>query len=533
MRRREFLAGTTATIGAAAASPYIRPAAAQSRKDTLVSVSESGPSSLDTMGVNANGGTTEVSWNTYDRLVSFGIGKDANGNNRYDPNTIVPELAESWDLGDMSVTFKLKRNAKFHDGSPVTSHDVKWSLDRGVTVGGQPTFQLKVGSLEKPEQFVVVDDHTFRVDFLRRDKLTLPDLCLPTPCVINSGLAKKHATDSDPWAMEWLKNNEAGGGPYQVEKWTPGEAIVCRRFDDWKSGPLPEIERVVWRTVPSPGNRRALLERGDVDISFNLPPKDVSELLEENKLTVVGTPVDSCIVYIDLNNKMPPFDNLKVRQAIAYAIPYQKIMDAAMFGRGIPMFGGSGKVTTTDWPQRTPYNTDLSKAKQLLSEAGFPNGFETSLAFSIDVAVTNEPICLLVQESLAQLGIKLTLNKIPGANFRSELAKKTLPMVLNMFGAWLTVPEYFFYWNYSGQNSIFNAENYQNPAMDKLIQAARFEADPQKYPEEVEGFIAIAFADIPRILLFQPFVDVAMQKKISGYCFWYHRQLDYRQLVKT
>jgi peptide/nickel transport system substrate-binding protein len=333
--------------------------------------------------------------------------------------------------------------------------------------------------------------------------------------------------------MEWLKNNEAGSGPYQVEKWTPGQEIVYRRFADWKSGPLPEIERVVWRTVPSPGNRRALLERGDVDISFNLPPKDVSELLEENRLTVVGTPVDSCIVYIDLNNKMPPFDNLKVRQAIAHAIPYQKIMDAAMFGRGIPMFGGSGKVTTTDWPQPTPYNTDLSKAKQLLIEAGFPDGFETSLAFSIDVAVTNEPICLLVQESLAQLGIKLTLNKIPGANFRSELAKKTLPMVLNMFGAWLTVPEYFFYWNYSGQNSIFNTENYQNPAMDKLIQAARFETDPQKYPEEVEGFIAIAFADIPRILLFQPFVDVAMQKTITGYCFWYHRQLDYRQLVKT
>ena len=159
-------------------------------------------------------------------------------------------------------------------------------------MGGQPTFQLKVGSLEKPEQFVVVDDYTFRVDFLRRDKLTLPDLCLPTPCVINSGLAKKHATASDPWAMEWLKNNEAGSGPYQVEKWTPGQEIVYRRFDEWKSGPLPAIERVVWRTVPSPGNRRALLERGDVDISFNLPPKDVSELLEENKLTVVGTPVD-------------------------------------------------------------------------------------------------------------------------------------------------------------------------------------------------------------------------------------------------
>lgn len=181
MRRRELLTGTTAAIGAAAAFAYISPARAESRKDTLVTVSESGPSSLDTMGVNANTGTTEASWNTYDRLVTFGITRDANGNARYDPSNIVPELAESWDLGDMSVTFKLKRNAKFHDGSPVTSKDVKWSFDRGVTVGGQPTFQLKVGSLEKPEQFVVVDDYTFRIDFLRRDRLTLPDLCLTTP----------------------------------------------------------------------------------------------------------------------------------------------------------------------------------------------------------------------------------------------------------------------------------------------------------------------------------------------------------------
>ena len=98
----------------------------------------------------------------------------------------------------MSVLFKLRRNAKFHDGTPVTAKDVKWSLDRAVTVGGFPTFQMKAGSLEKPEQFVVVDDHTFRVDFLRKDKLTLMDLAVPVPCVFNSELVKKHATEKDP-----------------------------------------------------------------------------------------------------------------------------------------------------------------------------------------------------------------------------------------------------------------------------------------------------------------------------------------------
>jgi len=98
---------------------------------------------------------------------------------------IEPELAEAWDLGDMSATFNLRKNATFHDGSPVTARDVKWTFDRAVTVGGVPTFQLKAGSLEKAEQFVAVDDHTFRIDFQRKDKLTFPDLCVPTTGVIN------------------------------------------------------------------------------------------------------------------------------------------------------------------------------------------------------------------------------------------------------------------------------------------------------------------------------------------------------------
>jgi peptide/nickel transport system substrate-binding protein len=533
MKRRDFLKTATTTAATAVAAPFIRPARAQTRNDTLLTVSEGSPNNLDVMGVGTNLGGYEASWNTYDRLVTFGSKKDAAGNDHYDPAKIEPELAESWDLGDMSATFKLRRDAKFHDGSPVTAHDVKWTFDRAVTVGGVPTFQMKAGSLEKPEQFVAVDDYTFRIDFLRKDKLSFPDLCVPTTGVINSSLAKQHATDKDPWAMEWLKNNESGGGAYRVEKWIPGQELTYRRFDDWNSGPLPKLQRVIWRTVPSAGNRRALLERGDADISFNLPPRDVAELVEERKLTVVGTPIDCCIVYIDMNVKIAPFDNVKVRQAVAHAIPYQKIMDVAMFGRGVPMFGGPSKVNSTDWPQPSPYRFDLAKAKQLLAEAGMPDGFETTLSFDLGVAVTNEPICVLVQESLGQIGIRLTLNKIPGANWRAELAKKSLPMVVNLFGAWLTFPEYFFYWNYHSQNSLFNTMSYQNPAMDQLIEASRFETDPQKYTEEVEGYITMAFAEIPRIPLFDPFLDVAMQKNVTGYRYWFHRQLDYRQLAKT
>ena len=536
MRRRDFLKATTALAtgsALAAAGGFKAPALAQSRKDTLLTVSEGGPNNLDIHGVGTNRGGYEASWAVYDRLLSFGAKTDENGNGHYDDKKLVPELAEEWDLRETSVTFKLRKDATFHDGTPVTAKDVKWSFDRAVTVGGFPTVQMKVGSMEKPEQFVVVDDRTFRIDFIRKDKLTMPDLAVPVPVVINSGLAKKHATAEDPWAMEWLKNNTAGGGAYKLDKYTPGQELIYLRNEAWKSGPPPAMQRVIWRVVPSAGNRRALIERGDADISVDLPPKDVAEMAADKKLTVVGTPIENALQYIGMNVTMKPFDNVKVRQAVAYAIPYQKIMDAALYGRGRPLFGGPASVTTPDWPQPFPYVTDIAKSKQLLAEAGYPDGFETTLSFDLSAAVTNEPLCVLTQESLAQAGIKMTLNKIPGATWRAEFSKKTLPMITNVFGGWLNFPDYFFFWTYHGQNSIFNTMSYVNPAMDKLIDAARFESDPKAYDTEVEGFIKIAMDDVPRMPLFQPYLNVAMQKSVVGYRYWFHRQLDYRQLARA
>src|SRR5712692_2781444 len=169
MKRRDFLKSSTILAGGLAAG-IAMPALAQSRKDTLLALSESGPNNLDIHGVGTNRPGYEASWNTYDRLVTFGSKPDANGVDHYDYTKIEPELAESWDLRDMSATFTLRQGAKFHDGTPVTAQDVKWSFDRAVTVGGFPSFQMRAGSLEKPEQFVAVDDRTFRIDFLRRDR---------------------------------------------------------------------------------------------------------------------------------------------------------------------------------------------------------------------------------------------------------------------------------------------------------------------------------------------------------------------------
>ncbi|MET0630945.1 MAG: ABC transporter substrate-binding protein, partial [Xanthobacteraceae bacterium] len=202
MKRREFLKSMTALAGAGmVGAPAIwSPAKAQSRQETLLIVSESGPNNIDIHGVGTNVPGYEVSWNCYDRLISHEM-KTVNGTPYYDRDKFKPELAEDMNVGDMSVTFKLKKNATFQDGTPVKAKDVKWSLDRAVTVGGFPTFQMGAGSLTKPEQFVVVDDNTVRVDFLRKDRLTVPDLAVIVPAIYNSELVKKHATEKDPWGL--------------------------------------------------------------------------------------------------------------------------------------------------------------------------------------------------------------------------------------------------------------------------------------------------------------------------------------------
>ena len=298
----------------------------------------------------------------------------------------------------MSVTFKLRKNAKFHDGTPVTAKDVKWSFDRAVTVGGFPTFQMKAGSLEKPEQFVAVDDYTFRVDFLRKDKLTMMDMAVPVPSIFNSEEVKKHATKEDPWALGWTKANVAGGGAYKLESWKPGQEIIYARYDDWKSGKLPKIKRIVQRDIPSAGNRRALMEKGDIDITYEMPPKDFAEWAQEKKnIQVFSTPIENALWYIGMNVTKPPFNNPKVRQAVAYAIPYDKIMENAMYKRATAMCGDKdNKASGVNWPQPTGYKYDIVKARALMKEAGMEAGFETTLSFDLGGATVGEPACVLL-----------------------------------------------------------------------------------------------------------------------------------------
>ena len=536
MERRSFL---KATMSGAAILPFLRhlPAHAQSRADTLVVVVGDGINSLDLHRQGTNRPSYQITVNIYDRLVRFGVKTLPDGTLSYDSDTIEPQVAESWSWSEdgKSLTFKISDQARFWDGSPITAEDVKWSFDRAVSLGGFPTVQMKAGSMATPEQFVVVDEKTFRIDVPEFSKLTLPNLAVPVPFIINSKVAKAHATAADPWATEYLHTTPAGSGPFKVARWDPGQQFVYERNDDYTLGPKPALRRVIVREVPSAATRRALTERGDADFYMNVAAKDAKELLDAGRVAVSGAPIDNCLHVLGLNSKFPPFDNVKVRQAIAWALPYDDIFSVAAYGRGKPMHGASSTTPTEAvWPQPFPYRTDLDKARALLAEAGLADGFETTLSYNLGLADWQEPTALLIQESLAKLGIRVTLDKIPGANWRTAaLVEKRLPMHLEDFGGWLNYPDYYFYWAYK-EGHLFNSSNYRNDEMEALVDATLHMAvDHPDFVANTLRMIAIAFEDVPRIPLYQPNLDTAHAKSVSGYVSWFHRQLDASPLTKA
>ena len=250
VRRREFLKGASAGL-ASLAAPHV--ARAQLGSDTLSTISESGANSVDPHTPGANRGSYEVAWNCYDRLVSLQIEKDENGVDHANATKPAPGLAEEWIDSGHAVTFKLRRSATFHDGAPVTARDVKWSLDRAIAAGGNPKFQLSTGSMTSPEQFVAVDDHTFRIDYDRFDRQMVPNLAFSIPNILNSGLIKKNAAPNDPWGLQWSKNNLAGGGAYRIVNRTPirsptcvlttGSAARCRKCSTWSGASYPRRRR--------------------------------------------------------------------------------------------------------------------------------------------------------------------------------------------------------------------------------------------------------------------------------------------------
>jgi peptide/nickel transport system substrate-binding protein len=535
--RRDLLTGTAASFASLAAA--VGPAAAQTRAETLRQVTGNAVNTLDPTMPGSTREAFGVSVNTYDRLFAFGRKRNADGNWIFDVDTIRGEIAEGVETSADGLTLMvtLRKDAKFHDGAPVTAEDVKWSLDRHVTSRSLAGPQLATGGWTSPDQFKVIDPHRLKLKLAKPDRLALPNLSVLYVMIINSQLARKHASSSDPWAQEWMKTNLAGSGAYAVESFRPGEQVVLRRNDAWNrgaDGQLPFFRRVICQTIPEAATRANLIERGDADLSIDLAASDVGTLAARERVKVVSTPQFNAFTMIAFNTRMAPFDNVKLRQAIAAALPYQDIFKAALFERGAPLFGAgwSGEPEGFRFPQPLPYKQDLGRARALMAEAGYPNGLDTTFSFNVGSAAVSEPMAALVKESLGRIGVRVEIQKLPDAQISTLISEKKLPFLTETSIAWLPSTDYFFRVFFIG-NQRWNYSSWDNAEVAALAEKARYELDQAAYERLCRQMIAILAKETPIIMLWQPNQDAVMTHAIDGYTYQYHRQVDYRDLRRA
>jgi peptide/nickel transport system substrate-binding protein len=327
----------------------------------------------------------------------------------------IPGLAESWSVsGDgKTVTFRLQRAVKFHDGQPFTSADVKFSvleILRKMHPRGPATFR-EVTEIDTP------DDHTvvFR-------------LANPAPYMMmalsgyESPIIPRHLFEgSDPKTSKYA-NQPIGTGPFRFVEWRRGELIrLDRNPDYWRKG-RPYLDRLLARFITDSATRTASIEKGDVHLAgfAAIPWSDVPTLarLPHIVTTTKGYEMSSPIVELDFNTKRPPFDNIKVRHAVSHAINRQFVVDNVWFKSGKPAtgpissnFSVAGFYTTDVKRYEVPNGIEV--ANRLLDEAGFrrgPNGIRFEIVHDLTPYGEEwQRFGEYVQQTLAQLGIKVTL----------------------------------------------------------------------------------------------------------------------------
>jgi len=524
--------------GAAMLAEGTGKAVAQTRAETLRYVTGATINTLDTTMPGATRESFGLSMNVYDRLFSFGR-KKLGENWVFDPGTIRGELAKSYSISPDSrvITIALRPDATWHDGSPVTAEDIKWSLDRAVSAKSLALPQLSTGSLTSPDQFKIVDARTLTVSLDKPDRLALANLCVCYATMINSRLAKQHATAEDPWAMEWMRTNTAASGAYVVESHKPGESTILRRNEKWSGGAdgkLPAFRRIIIQTVPEPATRASLIERGDADLAIDLAASDIPGIEKSAKSKVASIPQTNGFTHITMNTQMAPFDNPRIRQAVAAALPYEDMFQAAIFGRGTKLFGADWTATPPDstFPQAMPNKTDPARAKQLLAEAGLPDGFSTSFAYSAGQAGTAEPLAALLKEALGKVGIQVDIQKKPDAEFNTLESDKKMPFYTDGATAWLPYTYYFFYL-YFTRDQRWNFPSWKSTGIEDLTLDARYQTDTAKYDEDCKRMIELFVPQTPLIMLWQPNQDAVMSKTVDGYTYQFYRQADFRDLRRV
>jgi peptide/nickel transport system substrate-binding protein len=507
MTRKALLLLTSAGILAATVSI----AAAQ----TLTIGVRGGPDSIDPH-FTATGTHAETLKHVFDTLTWSGDGLE-----------IEPRLAASWKAVDPTTwEFKLRPNVKFHDGSDFTSEDVKFSITRMQTpMGPNPTtiYVRRVKEVQTPDPLTVRVITDGPAPILPNDFIRLFIVSHKAA----AGLTKDNANEA-------FNNGRAavGTGPYKFVSWTPKGDFVAERFDGYWGGKEPWA-RIVRKEIPNDAARVAQLKAGQLDLITRVPASDVATLERDAKISV--SKIDTVYVFnmeLEMRDTPPagqitakdgsalpknPLQDTRVREAIDLAIDRKALAEIAMEGLGKPV----NQLVT---PSIFGYNKalperkyDVAAAKKLMADAGYPNGFKISFAFTQDRLPGDRQVGTTIAQMLAAIGIDAQANAQPAAVFFPARTRGDYSVSMSGWGT-LTGEAHYTLSSVAHSNDkdrkfgAFNVLGYKNDELDKAIQDAAVEMDEGKRRALLEKANEIVLKDRPRLPIVAVGSAWAMQK---------------------
>ena len=493
--RRTFLKLSSGAGAAALGGLSAGPARAESSQ-TLTLAWDTDIDSLDPHVFKSVGGYA-VQCNIYDPVVSWKVRpvEGVVGLSRSFPNEFEGSIAQSWtfERDGATVVLKIRPGMTFPSGRPVNAAALKYSLDRALQSPGYMRFVMpRMLQISKPDEIEVRDDSTVAINMRgpTPQPMVLNLLSLMTITALDPELVKPNATEKDPWAADWAKRNPAGSGPYTLAANTPGvEVVLEARKDHWRGAPA--FQKVVFKFVPNEADRVLLLKRKAVDLVVGRPglsPRSIKAFEGDKAFKIVSVPDTTCH-WLAMNQTKAPLDNVKVRQAINYAIPVAAIVPNVLMGYGAAMTSPVPALTPGHDGKLSPYKFNLDKAKELMKEAGVTTPVTLDLAVRIGWQ-PHEEAAVWIQRELEKIGFKINITRQTDATFRQLASKGDLQLSIESWQSWVNDPFFhlvpLFHSTSKGTNTAFYAnpkldklldENYHEPNADKRLTAAR---DAQK-----------------------------------------------------
>ncbi len=456
--------------------------------------------------------------NVYDRLITF------------DPRNfgpLKPGVAESWSLADDGVTytFKIRKGLKFHSGNPITAHDVVYSLRRAVKLKKTPSFiltQFGFTPENVEEKIKALDDYT--VQFVT-NKPYAPSFvynCLTAPIagIVDSKLLKEHEKNGD-FGNGWLKTHSAGSGAYKLRIWKPNEIYVLDRAGDYWRGKVA-MKSVFVRHIEESSSQRLLLEKGDVDVARKLTPDDISAVMKNPDLKVEND-LKGRIMYFALNQKHPILSKPKVIEAFKYLADYEGMTKSFLRGQYV-VHQAFLPLTYLGELKENPYALNIEKARTLLKEAGYPDGF--SVKIYVRNAQDRLEIAQSLQNTFAKVGIKAELVVGTGKQILTEYRARKHEIYLGAWGPDYPDP------HTNADSFAHNPDNrdeakltgklawrnsWYNPEVNKMTEAAVLEKDTAKRAEMYRTLQRKVQHEGPYVIMFQEIIQSAMRKNVKGF----------------